>query len=274
MDDDFYSKLVDPYLINSYRNHFDFGGGGMLYFTTNSATNPKDTYFYLRLQTDFAGNMLSLFNSGLKKDEKGSYMIWGVPYSQYVRSEISLVETLRFGRQNRLALAGRFLAGVGYAYGNSNVLPFEKFFYAGGSNSMRGWQSRSVGPGSAPVSSSFAIANQTGDMRLEANLEFRFPLFWKLQGGLFVDAGNVWNLQRASIDGVARDERGIFTAENFGKSIAANWGLGLRLDFDLLLVRLDAGIKAYNPVTQQWHTPDMWFRKNGYAIHFGIGYPF
>jgi outer membrane protein assembly factor BamA len=173
-----------------------------------------------------------------------------------------------------LALAGRFLAGVGYAYGNSNVLPFEKFFYAGGSNSMRGWQSRSVGPGSAPVSSSFAIANQTGDMRLEANLEFRFPLFWKLQGGLFIDAGNVWNLQRASIDGVARDERGIFTAENFGKSIAANWGLGLRLDFDLLLVRLDAGIKAFDPVTQQWHSPDMWFRKNGYAIHFGIGYPF
>lgn len=274
MDDDFYSKLIDPYLINSYRNHFDFGGGGMLYFTTNSATNPKDTYFYLRLQTDFAGNMLSLFNGGLKKDEKGSHLIWGVPYSQYVRSEITLVETLRFGRQNRLALAGRFLAGVGYAYGNSNVLPFEKFFYAGGSNSMRGWQSRSVGPGSAPVSSSFAIANQTGDMRLEANLEFRFPLFWKLQGGLFIDAGNVWNLQRASIDGVARDERGIFTAENFGKSIAANWGLGLRLDFDLLLVRLDAGIKAYDPVSQQWHSPDMWFRKNGYAIHFGIGYPF
>jgi outer membrane protein assembly factor BamA len=111
-------------------------------------------------------------------------------------------------------------------------------------------------------------------MRLEANLEFRFPLFWKLQGGLFIDAGNVWNLQRASIDGVARDERGIFTAENFGKSIAANWGLGLRLDFDLLLVRLDAGIKAFDPVTQQWHSPDMWFRKNGYAIHFGIGYPF
>ncbi|NMB36528.1 MAG: BamA/TamA family outer membrane protein [Bacteroidales bacterium] len=274
MDDDFYSNLKDPYLINSYRNHFDFGGGGMYYFTTNSATNPKDTYFYLRIHADFAGNMLSLFNGGLKQDEKGSYLIWGVPYSQYFRTEISLVETLRFGRQKRLALAGRLLAGVGYAYGNSNVLPFEKFFYAGGSNSMRGWQSRSVGPGSAPISSSFAIANQTGDMRLEANLELRFPLFWKLQGALFMDAGNVWNLQRASIDGVARDERGIFTSENFFNSIAANWGFGLRLDFDMLLVRLDAGIKAYNPVTQQWHSPDMWLRRGGYAIHFGIGYPF
>ena len=105
----------------------------------------------------------------------------------------------------------------------------------------------------------FAIANQTGDMRLEANLEFRFP-FSEVAGCAFIDAGNVWNLQRASIDGVARDERGIFTAENFAKSIAANWGLGLRLDFDLL-VRLDTGIKAYNPVTQKWHSPDMWFRK-------------
>lgn len=274
MSPDFYENLKDPYLINAYQNHFDFGAGAIMFYTTDPSINPKHSYFYLRWQTDIAGNLLSLFNNTMETDKMGKHLIWGIPYSQYVRSEVSLVQTLRFGKSDKFGLAGRVVAGAGYAYGNSYALPFEKFFYAGGANSLRGWQSRSVGPGCAPIDSTFSIANQSGDMRMEANLEFRFPMFWKLQGALFADAGNIWNIKRESLPQTERDADGLFSFANLGKSIAVDWGLGLRLDFNLLLVRLDLGIKAYNPVTQQWHSPKMWFDKGGYAFHFGIGYPF
>lgn len=290
MSDDFLQKLKDPYLLNSYKNHFDVGASTMFYYTTDPSINPDHSHFYLRVNMDLAGNALSLLNKGLQTDESGSHLIWGVPYSQYVRGELSLVQTIVFGRNNQFELAGRFLAGAGYAYGNSSALPFEKLFYAGGSNSMRGWQSRSIGPGTAPNDSTFSIANQTGDMHLEANVEFRFPIFWKLQGGLFVDAGNVWNInsnfysignedERKDADIVPaipaeRDPRGLFYWKDFLKSSALNWGFGLRMDFGMLLVRLDLGIKTYNPSSQQWCGPSMWFKKGGYALHFGIGYPF
>ncbi|MDD3201226.1 MAG: BamA/TamA family outer membrane protein [Bacteroidales bacterium] len=274
MSPDFYEKLNDPYLINAYQNHFDFGAGTMFYYTTDASINPKHSYFYLRWQSDLAGNLLSLFNKAMSTDESGSHLIWGIPYSQYVRTEISAVTTIKFGSSNQFAVAGRALAGFGYAYGNSSVLPFEKFFYAGGANSMRGWQSRSVGPGMAPLDQTFSIANQTGDMHLEANIEFRFPIFWKLQGGLFVDAGNVWNLPRGEIDGQARDPLSLFYWNNCLKTTALDWGAGIRLDFNMLLVRLDLGIKTYDPSSNGWQEPSLWLKKGGYAIHFGIGYPF
>ncbi|MCK9625758.1 MAG: BamA/TamA family outer membrane protein [Bacteroidales bacterium] len=274
LSESFYDNLNNPYLQNSYKNHFDLGVGAMTYFTTDPSINPEKTYFYVRWQTDLSGNLLSLFNNGLKSDDNGSHLIWGIPYSQFVRSEITLVQTLKFGESNKFALAGRLVAGAGYAYGNSTALPFEKFFYAGGANSLRGWQSRCVGPGNAPMDSTFTIANQTGDMRLEGNMEFRFPLFWKLQGGFFLDVGNVWNFARENQESTETSKLGEFSSKNFAKSLAANWGLGLRLDFDMLLVRLDLGIKIYDPALQFWHTPETWFYKDGYAIHFGIGYPF
>jgi len=275
IDTDFYDGITDPYLKNSFRNHLDIGGSMMYYFTTNSSVNPKTTYFYTRVQFDASGNLLSL-TDGIngKTDAQGAHLIGNIPYAQYIRTEIQTVETLRFGSSDQFALAGRLLAGIGYAYGNSMSLPFEKLFYAGGASSLRGWQARSVGPGSAPRDESFSIVNQTGDMHLEANMELRFPLFSKLQGGLFVDAGNIWNLGYADVSGQSRDERGIFAFDRLIQSSALDWGLGVRLDIDMLLVRLDMGLKTYNPVTQTWCAPRDWFSKGGYALHFGIGYPF
>lgn len=269
----FYDNLDNPYLINSYQKHFDFGASATVYYTTNSDVTPEESYFYLRWQTDVAGNLLSLFNSAMDKNKLGSHLIWGIPYSQYVESEISLVQTIRFGGDNQFSLAGRFLAGAGYAYGNSTALPFEKLLYAGGANSMRGWQTRMVGPGNAPIDTTFSIANQTGDLHLEANIEFRFPLFWKLNGALFADAGNVWNLQRSELS-TDSSSKGEFSFDNLGKSIALDWGAGLRLDFGMILVRLDLGIKAYDPAEIRWRSPNRWFKSGGYAVHFGIGYPF
>ena len=271
LDDNFYKTLAnDPFLRNAYQNHFDLGSGATLYYTTNSAVNPQDTYFYSRLQFDIAGNILRAFSPVMKKDSNGSGMIWNTPFSQFVRGELTLGRTWVFGRNSGHSLATRLLAGAGYAYGNSNALPFEKHFYGGGANSLRGWQARTVGPGCSPRDTSFVIPNQTGDMKLEANIEYRFKVVWKLAGAVFLDAGNVWTLRNDSTD-----NQSAFRWSTFGQSIAANWGAGVRLDLGFLLLRVDMGMKIHDPArVNKWVGPQGWFSKGGYAMHFGVGYPF
>lgn len=275
IDEDFYEKIRDPYLKNAFRSHLDLGGGGMFYYTTNSTVNPKVSYFYTRFQFDMSGNLLSMLGkTGIfREGENGESRIMGVPFSQYVRGEAQAVQTLRLGDAQQYALAMRALAGVGFAYGNSLSLPFEKLFYAGGANSMRGWRARSVGPGMAPRDTSFTIANQSGDMHLEANVEMRFPMFWKLEGAVFLDAGNVWNIGSDDLDGESRDPLSLFSFRNLFRSTAVDMGLGARLDFGLVLIRLDLGLRLHDPCRQEWLGINDWFAGD-YALHFGIGYPF
>ncbi len=273
LDKDFYATLAnDPFLRNAYQDHFDLGSGGMLYYTSSTQTIPDHTYFYSRLQLDIAGNLLRAFNPLLKKDANGSGMIWNTPYSQYVRAELTLGRTWVWGKNNGQSLAARLLAGAGYAYGNSSALPFEKHFYGGGANSLRGWQARTVGPGTSKPDDSFVIPNQTGDMKVEANIEYRFDLFWKVAGAVFADAGNVWTLRHAeSIE----NDPAVFRWDTFGESIAANWGTGLRLDFGFLLLRFDMGMKIHDPARdQKWVNPGQWLKRDNFALHFGVGYPF
>ena len=271
LDEDFYKTLDnDPFLRNAYQNHFDLGSGATLYYTTNASANPRDTYFYSRLQFDIAGNLLSAFKPLMNKDANGSGMIWKTPFSQFVRSEITIGRTWVFGRNSGQAIATRLLAGAGFAYGNSSALPFEKHFYGGGANSLRGWQARTVGPGCSPRDTSFVIPNQTGDMKLEANIEYRFDMFWKVAGAVFVDAGNVWTLNKEG-----SDELSAFRWNNLGESIAANWGVGARLNLGFLLLRVDMGMKIHDPAREQkWVSPGKWLNRDNYALHFGVGYPF
>ena len=273
LEEDFYDTLVnDPFLRNAYQDHFDLGSGGMLYYTTSSAAIPDHTYFYSRLQLDIAGNLLRAFNPLMKKDANGSGMIWNTPYSQYVRAELTLGRTWVWGKSNGQSIATRLLAGAGYAYGNSSALPFEKHFYGGGANSLRGWQARTVGPGTAPLDKSFVIPNQTGDMKIEANIEYRFDMFWKLAGALFVDAGNVWTLRHGMNEST---DPSMFSWNSLGESIAADWGVGLRLDFSFLLLRFDMGMKIHDPAREQkWVNPGQWLKRDNFAVHFGVGYPF
>lgn len=273
LDPEFYNTLAnDPFLRNAYQDHFDLGSGLTLYYTTNAESVPKESYFYSRMQFDIAGNLLSAFNPLMKQDSQGARVIWNTPYSQYVRGEITLGKTWIFGRKDGQAIATRLLAGAGYAYGNSSALPFEKHFYAGGSNSLRGWQARTVGPGLSPRDNSFVIPNQTGDMKLEANVEYRFNMFWKIAGAVFIDAGNIWTLKD---DGTESGKLSMISADTFAESIAANWGAGLRLDFSFLILRLDLGMKVHDPAREQkWVGPDQWLKRDGYALHFGVGYPF
>ena len=275
LDPEFYESIQDPYLKNSFKSHLDLGGGGTVYYTTNTAVNPKVTYFYTRFQYDMSGNLPSLLGlTGIyKKGEHGENLIAGIPYSQYVRGEMQAVGTFRIGDASQYALAVRALAGVGIAYGNSVSLPFEKLFYAGGASSMRGWRARAVGPGMAPRDTSFAIANQSGDMHLETNVEMRFPMFWKLEGAVFMDVGNVWNIGAEDLDGASRDPRSLFSFKNLFKSTAMDIGLGARVDFGLVLIRFDLGMKVYDPSLQEWMGINDWFT-GAYAFHFGIGYPF
>lgn len=274
LDAAFYESLAkDPFMRNAYQNHFDIGSGLQLYYTTDSDVNPKGSFFYSRLQFDIAGNLLSAFKPLMKRDESGAGIIWETPFSQYVRAELTIGKTWKFGRRDGQAVATRFIAGAGYAYGNSTALPFEKHFYSGGSNSLRGWAARSVGPGLSPMDSSFIIPNQTGDMKLEANLEYRFRLFWKIAGAAFIDAGNVWTLREDSTGNHEQSSK--ISADNFGQSIAANWGAGLRLDLDFLVLRIDMGVKVHDPAREQkWVAPADLFRRDGFALHFGVGYPF
>ena len=260
-----FSKTLsnNPYMRYAYQDHLDAGVGAVLYFNSSSEIVPKGDYHFRRLSIDLSGNVLSLFNKWMGTNKDGSYCIGGSPYAQYIRGEYSFGRTWRFGSKDGNAIATRFLAGAGYAYGNSSALPFEKQFYAGGASSMRGWQARAVGPGFSVMNDAFIIPSQTGDMKLEANLEYRFKVFWKLEGALFTDVGNVWNLLEIPKD--------------FISSLAADWGTGLRLNLDFILLRIDFGMKLYDPsrtAGERFLNPGRWLSRGGNAFHFGIGYPF
>lgn len=274
LDPNFYTTLSgNPFMRDAYQNHFDVGSGLVAYYTTSTALVPKETYEYARLQLDASGNVLSLFNKAMKSDEYGSRLIWNTPYSQYIRTELTLGKTFVFGKNGGQALAIRLLGGVGYAYGNSSTIPFEKQFYSGGANSMRGWQARSLGPGNSKADTTFVIPSQTGDVKLEANLEYRFPMFWKLCGAVFTDVGNIWTLKETDGDDGSHTH---FDLKNLAASLAADWGIGLRVDLNFLILRLDMGMKVYDPSldTARWRAPSQWLKKDGYSLHFGVGYPF
>lgn len=263
----FVETLKDPFIRAAYRDHFDLGSGVAFYYTTDASTIPTKSFFYVRWINDVAGNIISLFDKSLPKDETGSKLIWKTPYAQYVRSDFTVGYTYKTSPEQSLAL--RFNIGAGWAYGNSRALPFEKLFYAGGANSLRGWQPRSVGPGSAAMDTTFALPNQTGDFKLEGNIEYRFNMFWLLEGALFVDAGNIWTLRSEP-----GKEAGLFRFNDFKNSIAVNWGTGLRLNLDFVVLRLDLGVVARDPIARRWLSPGAWFKKDTYALQFGVGYPF
>ncbi|MBR6346741.1 MAG: BamA/TamA family outer membrane protein [Bacteroidales bacterium] len=272
LSDTFLAKLLtDPFVLNTYLNNFDLGAGLSVYYTSDTSTNPKGSHHFARFSMDISGNVLSLFNKLLPYDSlRDSHTIWETPYAQYVRGEIQAGRTIAFGKKMNHAIAYRFLAGAGYAYGNSSSLPFEKYFYCGGASSLRGWQARTVGPGTAKPYTFFVIPNQTGDFKLEANLEYRFPIVRILSGAVFVDAGNVWSWYQGAPD----EER--FTFKNLPESIAMSWGAGLRLNLNFILIRLDMGLRLHDPARDagdRWVSPKIWFPKN-YALHFGVGYPF
>ena len=228
----------------------------------------------IKMAFETAGNLLNLFANSFSvgKKEDGYTKIFDIAYAQYVKADMEYTKYIRFDYDNQLV----FHAGLGiaYPYGNSTILPFEKRYFSGGANSVRGWSVRGLGPGRfAGKDGKIDFINQTGDMKLDLNLEYRAQLFWKFTGALFVDAGNIWTLRN-----YADQPGGQFRFANILKEMAVAYGLGLRLNFDFFILRFDFGMKAVNPAYKDQgstHYPIIHPRlSRDLTFHFAVGLPF
>ena len=232
----------------------------------------KDAYTY-RIAVETAGNALhGICNlAGTKKNSDGQRTLFNIAYAQYAKFDFDISKSIRFS--DRASLAMRFALGVAYPYGNSDVLPYEKRYFGGGANSVRGWSVRSLGPGSfVGNDGNIDFINQTGDVKLDMSVEMRMRLFWKFDGALFVDAGNIWTLRDYK-----EQPGGQFRWDTCWEQIAVSYGLGLRLNLNYFLLRLDAGMKAINPAYQDTkrHYPIIYPNFNrDFALHFAVGLPF
>lgn len=227
----------------------------------------------IRASVETAGNLLSglscLFD--FKRNGQGQKQLFNVAYAQYAKFDFEYTRQIRFDARNTLALHGRF--GIAWPYGNSHVLPFEKRYFSGGANSVRGWSVRELGPGSyRGQDGRIDFINQTGDMRLDLNAEYRTHLFWKLDGAAFIDAGNIWTL-RAYPD----QPGGQFKWDSFYKQIALSYGLGLRLNFGFFILRFDGAMKAIDPAYESGREHYPIAHPNfgdDFTFHFAVGLPF
>ena len=235
-----------------------------------SHTNKTEAY---KLNVETAGNLLRAMSKvlGGTPNADGQYTLFNIAYAQYVKVDFDYTKLFAIDHRNNLALH----VGVGVAcpYGNSNILPFEKRYFSGGANSVRGWSVRGLGPGKFKGNNgSIDFINQTGDVKLDFNLELRSYLFWKLYGAAFVDAGNIWTLRSYE-----EQPGGQFLVDEFYKQIAVAYGLGLRLNFDYFILRFDMGMKAVNPAydTQRAHYPLLHPNLGrDFSFHFAVGLPF
>lgn len=220
-----------------------------------------------------SGNILSLLSgvSKFDKNSQGQYTLFNIAFAQYVKADFDYTRLFTFDWRNSLAL--HFGFGIAYPYGNSKILPFEKRYFSGGANSVRGWNVRELGPGKFKgTDGRIDFINQTGDMKLDFNLEYRTALFWKFNGAFFIDAGNIWTLRS-----YADQPGGQFKFDEFYKQIAVSYGLGIRLNLDYFILRLDMGVKAINPAytTTEEHYPIISPNfKRDFSLHFAVGLPF
>lgn len=226
-----------------------------------------------RTNFEMGGNLLSLLSrmTKAKRNADGQYTLFNIAYAQYIKADFDFTKLVQFDMRNTLAL--HFGMGVAWPYGNSKVLPFEKRYFSGGANSVRGWNVRELGPGKfRGTDGRIDFINQTGDMKLDLNVELRTSLFWKFNGAFFVDAGNIWTLKD-----YPDQPGGQFKINEFYKQIAVAYGLGLRLNLDYFVLRLDFGMKAINPAydTGHEHYPLLYpdFGRD-LSVHFAVGLPF
>ncbi|BCS84112.1 membrane protein [Prevotella herbatica] len=227
----------------------------------------------VRANVETAGNILNGLSRafGFKKNSNGQYTLFNIAYAQYAKFDFDFTHLLRFDNSNSLAMHLGF--GLAWPYGNSTILPFEKRYFSGGANSVRGWSVRELGPGSFKgTDGRIDFINQTGDMKLDMNLEYRTSLFWKFDGAAFIDAGNIWTLRN-----YAEQPGGQFKINEFYKQIAMAYGVGLRLNFSYFIIRFDMAMKAINPAYETEKEHYAIFHPNlsrDFDFHFAVGLPF
>lgn len=268
---------TNPLLRYSYEDHFIMRLGYTFSYTDRrvataavNAFSVQPSVTSVRVAGETAGNLLyGLSHLFGQSKSDGVYKILGIQYAQYVKGEVDYTYTRNLNSRNAISAHGGF--GIAVPYGNSTMVPFEKRFYAGGANSVRGWGVRTLGPGSYDARNSVTdFINQCGDIRLDLSLEYRAKLFWVFEGALFIDAGNIWTIRNYE-----NQPGGLFQFNKFYKQIAAAYGVGLRMDFTYFLLRFDLGFKAHNPAMGQEPWPLLhprWGRDANF--HFAVGYPF
>ena len=256
-------------IANSFRDQFiPAMQYGYTYDNTNTRYRNKSK---LDVSVTSAGNITSLVFAAFGKpfDQKNKN-IFGNPYAQFIKATAELRQLWKI--DNNQYIATRIMAGAIHSYGNSDTAPYSEQFYIGGSNSLRGFSVRSVGPGSYHPDNTdgYTYLDETGTMKLEANVEYRFRIISDLHGALFVDAGNIWLLKEDK-------ERpgGEFRLDTFGEQIALNTGVGARYDLGILVLRVDFGLGLHAPYkTKRSGYFNLNPLKDGFAWHFAIGYPF
>ena len=266
-------------LRSSFENVMILGASHTISYSSQS-TGTKDRQFFYRGGIEAAGNFLNLLARA--PENGGQKEILGISFSQYIKTDHDVRQyfPLRTGM-----LAGRFFFGVGYPYGNAEVLPYIKQYFIGGASSVRAFRIRTLGPGGfeskVDNNDGSNFVDQTGDIKLEMNLEYRFPIFTYLKGALFVDAGNVW-LIRGDADESTLESDGLFQFDQFYKEIAVGTGFGLRIDFDVAVIRFDWAFPLRRPTQTegtQWLFSEIDFLNKAWRMqnlvwNIAIGYPF
>lgn len=272
----FLDSITNPLLRYSYEDHFIMRMGYSFYHTNKLTATPMESRFQpniytVRASAETAGNLLYAISNmvGQKRDAGDAFKVFGIRYSQYFKINGDYAFTHNFNSRSSISVhAG---AGLIVPYGNSSVAPFEKRFYAGGANGVRGWGIRTLGPGSFNASNSQnSFIYQCGDIRMDANIEYRAKLFWVIEMAAFLDAGNIWTIRDYE-----DQPGGKFELTKFYKQFATAYGIGLRLDFTYFLLRFDMGMKAHNPASGQerWPLVNPRFSRDA-EFHFSVGYPF
>ncbi len=258
----------NPFLRNSYESQIIAGISGTYVYNSQLRPDSRNSWI-LRSNWETAGNLLNGFTHWLgdpSYDDNGKYyQLFGIRYAQYFRADASFTDKINLGRET--VIAYRLYAGGGVSYGNSTSIPFDRLFYSGGSNSMRGWIARMLGPGDTPTQSGFPA--QVGNIKLESNAELRFPIWSIVDGAVFFDLGNIWLAGKNN-----NDEAATFYFDNFYKQLGFNTGLGLRFDINVAVLRLDWGVKLHDPGRPEG---DRWINRFKYSntvLNFGVGYPF
>lgn len=257
-------EIQNPFLRNSYTDNLILALKYSFILNTKSSNRLRN-YLFFRGNIESSGNLLALASDGwnTNTNEDGSHNIAGIRYAQYVRTDIDFRYYQNF---NYNKLVYRFFGGVGIPYGNSIAMPFEKSFYAGGANGIRAWRARQLGPGTLPDSILQSV-DQIGNMQLETNVEFRFPVTNIIEGAAFIDAGNIWNLNQED----SREETK-FELNSLWESTAIGIGIGVRLNFSFFIIRLDFAAPLKDPAALDPYEFNL--QVNQTNLNLGIGYPF
>lgn len=262
-------SLEDERYKNQYTDHMIAGLKYTLTFSNQKVSRHKD-FFYIRSNFETSGNLLYGINSLFKssKNDDGQYTLFNIKYSQFIRPDLDFRFYNQFGKG--YSIVYRFYGGIGFSFGNSTVLPFEKAFLAGGANDMRGWRMGDLGPGSFHNDTVSQNFGQLGDMQLQFQIEYRFPIYSFFKGALFTDIGNVWLLQPSpDLPG------GTFYFDSFCWQLGMDVGIGFRLDFDFFIFRIDPAIPIRMPSMDsknKWYFSKLQLKD--IIWNFGIGYPF